>query len=224
MKWNIIVSTVVLGLGLCAPSYGFDLLDRMLGAGGCGCETQCCEPAGCCDKGPSCCDVGPSCCDSAPCCQKSCHRRGGLFGGHHHRGNGCCAKDACGCEAPSCCDKAPSCCEPACCEPACCEPACCQPSCKKRCRPCLLERIFGCRKSCCDSGCNACDSCTVSCGCDAGCDAGCTMGGAGGGKGAPAPAMEGSEMAPMPPAPVVDPSAYLPAKRRVVHASTTLVR
>jgi hypothetical protein len=31
-------------------------------------------------------------------------------------------------------------------------------------------------------------------------------------------------MAPMPPAPVVDPSAYVPAQRRVVHASAIMVR
>jgi hypothetical protein len=36
--------------------------------------------------------------------------------------------------------------------------------------------------------------------------------------------MDDGEMAPMPPAPVVDPSAYVPAQRRVVHASTTLIR
>lgn len=220
MKWNIIVSTVVLGFGLCAPSYGFDLLDRMLGAGGCGCETQCCDPCGpasCCDKGPSCCDAGPSCCQ-----KKSCHRRGGLLGGC--RSKGCCQKPSCcapACEPsccapvcePSCCQKVVSCCDP--CGDKCgCEPAC-KPSCK---RPCLLERIFSCnRKSCCKSSC--CDSCTSGCN---GCSVGCTT--MGGGKAAPAPAMEGDEMAPMPPAPVVDPSAYLPAKRRVVHASTTLVR
>jgi hypothetical protein len=34
----------------------------------------------------------------------------------------------------------------------------------------------------------------------------------------------GGDIAPMPPAPVVDPSAYLPTQRRVVHASTSLVR
>jgi hypothetical protein len=31
-------------------------------------------------------------------------------------------------------------------------------------------------------------------------------------------------MVPMPPAPVVDPSAFIPTQRRVVHASTSLVR
>jgi hypothetical protein len=34
----------------------------------------------------------------------------------------------------------------------------------------------------------------------------------------------GGEVAPMPPAPVVDPSAFIPTQRRVVHASTSLVR
>jgi hypothetical protein len=35
--------------------------------------------------------------------------------------------------------------------------------------------------------------------------------------------MGGPDAVPMPPAPVVDPSAYIPAQRRVVHA-TSLVR
>ncbi len=203
MKWNLIVSTVVLGLSMCAPSYGFDLLDRMLGVGGCGCETSCCEPScaapvGCCVKAPSCCE--PSCCEAVPCCKP--RRCGGLLSGLSL--NRCCAKSSCGCEAPvGCCEKA-----------ACCEDSCCAPACKPRCRPCLLDRLFA-RRSCCAPSC-----CTVSCGCDAGC--GCSVGIDKGG--APAPAFDDSEMAPMPPAPVVDPSAYVPAKRRVVHASTTLVR
>jgi hypothetical protein len=38
-------------------------------------------------------------------------------------------------------------------------------------------------------------------------------------------AVGGPDAVPMPPAPVVDPSAYIfPAQRRVVHASTSLVR
>jgi hypothetical protein len=58
----------------------------------------------------------------------------------------------------------------------------------------------------------------VSCGCAApapapscGCDA-------------PAKSTASGDVIPMPPAPVVDPSAFLPTQRRVVHASTSLVR
>jgi hypothetical protein len=42
-----------------------------------------------------------------------------------------------------------------------------------------------------------------------------------GGKAAPSPA---ADSVPPPPAPVVDPSAYIPTQRRVVQASTSLVR
>ena len=39
MKWNILVASMVLGLGLSNQSFG-DLLDRMLGSNGCGCEQK----------------------------------------------------------------------------------------------------------------------------------------------------------------------------------------
>ena len=38
MKWNIIIGSLVLGLCVSSQSYGFELLDRMLGLKGCGCE------------------------------------------------------------------------------------------------------------------------------------------------------------------------------------------
>jgi hypothetical protein len=88
----------------------------------------------------------------------------------------------------------------------------------------LLERIFCCHRCCEDScgcndgchkhGCNDCGAkgCGVEPTCGCGAEPAC---GASSGEG---------EMAPMPPAPVVDPSAYIPAQRRVVHASAILVR
>jgi hypothetical protein len=80
----------------------------------------------------------------------------------------------------------------------------------------LLDRIFVCNKrcckpKCCNNGCDTCNGCAAaapSCGYDAG---------------APAPAAHG-DMPPMPPAPVVDPSAFVPSQRRVVHASTGSLR
>jgi hypothetical protein len=36
--------------------------------------------------------------------------------------------------------------------------------------------------------------------------------------------MDGGDAPPMPPAPVVDPSAFVPSQRRVVHASTGSLR
>ena len=41
MKWNILVGTLVLSACACTQSYGFELLDRMLGISGCGCESSC---------------------------------------------------------------------------------------------------------------------------------------------------------------------------------------
>ena len=63
MKWNLYLGTLVLALGLSTQSFGFELLNRMLGAsgtynGGC-CDAACCD-AGC----------GPSCC--APACEPAC--------------------------------------------------------------------------------------------------------------------------------------------------------
>ena len=34
MKWNILIGSLVMGVGLCANSFGFELLDQMLGLGG----------------------------------------------------------------------------------------------------------------------------------------------------------------------------------------------
>ncbi len=60
MKWNILVGSLVLGLGLSTQSFGMDLLDRMLGMnynGGCD-KASCCETVSC-DPGPSCgCETG----------------------------------------------------------------------------------------------------------------------------------------------------------------------
>jgi hypothetical protein len=89
----------------------------------------------------------------------------------------------------------------------------------------LLDRLFCCNKCCntCNKGCGcaapscaapscAAPSCAApapACGCDAPA------------KGA---AVGSPDAVPMPPAPVVDPSAYIPTQRRVVHATTSLVR
>ena len=98
MKIKMMIGTLVLGLGLCSQSFGNNLLDRMLGSNGCGCETNCCTTSCCkpkCRK-PKCCEpvCAPKCCvvaDPTPCCAAP---------------------------APSCgCDAAPSCgCENSCCK------------------------------------------------------------------------------------------------------------
>ena len=125
------------------------------------------------------------------------------------------ADPSCGCEiaAPACgggCGAAPSCgCEISPCDP--CGATGCDSGCDSGCgRKCggLLSKLFqhkhrghGC-DSLCDSGCGGCSSC-------------------GGASSAPvaAPAVNG-DAAPMPPAPIVDPSAYLQSNRRVIQATS----
>src|ERR1700681_1944152 len=100
MKWNMVLGALVVSVGLCSQSFGFELLERMIGLNDCGCNSCCqrsCQPACGCDKG---CDTGcqatcaapaeSSCCAApscgAPsCCHKRCHHCcGGLFGGLHN--------------------------------------------------------------------------------------------------------------------------------------------
>lgn len=202
----------------------------------CGCENAC-------GVGPSCgienaCGVGPNCgCETAcaPSCDTGCcqprrkplhellcaarHKGHHLL--HHLRGHrnacdtGCCevacepscgiAEPACGCEQ-ACVDP----CAGACGAPSCgCEVAACDTGCGRgRHHGGLLARIFKHRhrNECCDLG---CDSCGVAAGCNS----------CGGGVAPAAPAV-GGEAAPMPPAPVVDPSAYLQSNRRVIQATS----
>ena len=55
MKWSIFVGALVLSVSLCTSqhSYGFELLDRMLGVG-CGCDTCGCDAAPGCGAEPAC--------------------------------------------------------------------------------------------------------------------------------------------------------------------------
>jgi hypothetical protein len=85
--------------------------------------------------------------------------------------------------------------------------SCAQKGGKGSCGPSLLERIFSC---------NQLGSCKSSKGGKGDC---CDGKGDKGDK-----SVDVNADAPVPPAPVVDPSAYLNSQRRVVHASTSLVR
>jgi hypothetical protein len=186
----------------------------------CGCEIAACDP--CASAAPSCgCEM--ACGSCGPTRRRpfleligriEARKRavlGGLF--NHSAGcdTGCCAAPSCGCEmaAPSCgCEiAAPSCgCGNA--APSCgCEVVSSCGGCDSGCAPRagLLSRLFQRRHSLCG-------------GCDAGCDSGCTSCG----SAVSAPAVHG-DAAPMPPAPVVDPSAYMQTNRRVVQA-TSFVR
>ena len=40
MRWKIVIGTLVLSVGFYSQSFGFELLDRMLGIG-CGCNSGC---------------------------------------------------------------------------------------------------------------------------------------------------------------------------------------
>ncbi len=223
MKWKLFAGALIISAGFCTQGYSYGLLDRMLGGcGGCDscCEPACCEPA-CCEPAVACCDQEPSCCEPAAACCDPCNdccdpcdscckkKRCGLFG--RLRGLFDCCKSSC----DSCCESAcePACCEPAvaCCdhEPSCCEPAACDScdscdSCCKKKRRTLLD-ILGCRrrcrKSCCHTSCGGCSSC---------------------GGGAADSGDASDDSAPVPPAPMADPSASIQTgKGRIVKAKAT---
>ena len=224
----------------CAPARHGGLFGRLKGHGcdsgcaaapTCGCEISACDPCG---AAPSCgceisacdpCGAGPSCgveiasCDPCGCdpCAKprrrplmellgraKCHL--GKLGAHR----ACCdtvacdpcAAPSCGCEISACdpCGAAPSCgVEIAACD------SCAAPSCGRRCGG-LLGKLFQ-RKACCDTM--------------VACDTGCSSCSSGYAPSAPVAAPQvGGEAAPMPPAPIVDPSAYLQSNRRVIQATS----
>ena len=61
------LGALMVSIALTSPSFGFCLLDKMLGSG-CGC---CCEPScGCCEK--SCCCEQSCGCEKSCCCEQSC--------------------------------------------------------------------------------------------------------------------------------------------------------
>ena len=117
MKWSMFVGALVLSVSLCTSqhSYGFELLDRMLGVG-CGCDTCGCDAApscGCdtgCDAAPAGCDAKPTCgcekscgCEKKSCCKSRCC--GGLLDFLHCGcDRGCCKKveKDCGCDSGVC--------------------------------------------------------------------------------------------------------------------------
>lgn len=182
----------------------------------CGCEISACDPCG---------SVAPSCgCEIASCdpcgCDTGCSkpRRRPLMellgkakcnlhklGQRNACDSGCgdpCGIPSCGCEiaAPSC-GVEISACDP-------CGAASCGPRCGG-----LLGKLFQ-RKN------HGCDALA----CDTGCASGCSSCGSGNisyPSSAPvaAPQVNG-DAAPMPPAPIVDPSAYLQSNRRVIQATS----
>ncbi len=251
MKWNIICGALLLSAVMSTQSFGFELLNRMLGIhSGCCASRSCCSAPSCCQPACGCEPCQPKCgCEPNYCCQPKC---------------GCepryCCQPKCGCE-PSCgCKPACGCdpCRTSCCKPrrcfrisipklafpkfnlfggcchtrSCCDSHCCQPKCG--CEPsCCCQPKCGCEPSCCcqpKCGCEPNCCCQPACGCDATCcrpHCGCE-----GHQGnhrvddydAPAPVIDGDDAPPPPPAPIVDPSAFLRSRHRVIQASSVQIR
>lgn len=228
MKRTILTMAIVIGCGISSPSFGFDLLDRMLGIKcGSSCDTAACDAAA---EGEE-----PACGCEEPAC--GCEAPGGS------------EEPACGCEEPVCgcepaaegCDSpaAKKCggllskmfpsmsgCDSSCDtgaeeDPACgCEPAGdgCEDACDSAPAPkCggLLAKLFA---SCSDDACDAGDdSGEPACGCEepaCGCEEPAC------GVAAPVTSMRAAPI----PAPVVDPSARVSTNRRVIQASAVYVR
>ena len=137
MKWNMVFGALVVSVGLCSQSFGFELLDRMIGLNDCGCNSCCQKAPSCgCDKGcepacaaapscaaeQSCCAAEASCCAAPSCCKSRCKRHCNVLGHLHDKFfgcgckkscnscNSCAAAPSCGCAAePACAAAAPSC-------------------------------------------------------------------------------------------------------------------
>ena len=88
MKRMMYLGALILSVTVCSQSFGFELLDRMLGHKGC---ASCCEPG--CDAGAGngCCEPGCDADAGNGCCEPACDAGAG---------NGCC-EPACG-AAPDC--------------------------------------------------------------------------------------------------------------------------
>lgn len=210
MNGKMLLGALIISAGLCSQGFAGHLMGRMMHShNGCGascCETNCCEPS-CCDSGcGDCCDPCGSCCE--PVWQPKCCRRGADLFRNLFSHHGCC-DSGCGCES-SCCDSGcGSCCESSCCDSGC---GSCGHGCGKK--ACLLDALFGgCKKSCCQSSC--CDSCQTGC---------CSHGGYEGGyhEGGAPTAAPSDESAPVPPAPMADPSARRQSHRRIQNASRVI--
>ena len=150
MKWNMLGALIV-GVCLTGQSYGFGLLDTMLGSG-CGCD--CCEQQCCCEKSCGCSD---SCCGDG-CCEASCGC-----------GDDCCGDDCCG---DGCCEASCGCASNCCCKE---KRSCFLSKLFKRKSNCCCEASCGCSDGCCGNGC-----CEASCGCCGdNCCGGCSSSAAG---------------------------------------------
>jgi len=138
MKRMLFLGALVLGVTVCSQSFGFEILDRMLGCkkGGTSCtEPSCgagngcadaCEPGcaagnGClggCGAEPGCaagngcaepaCDAGNGCTDGGCTAAPKCRKKHSLFGGLKGLFDGCKRKHS-SCTSASCCGAEPAC-------------------------------------------------------------------------------------------------------------------
>jgi hypothetical protein len=171
MKRMMFLGALVLSVTVCSQSFGFELLDRMLGHKGC---ASCCEPG--CDAGAGngCCEPG---CDAGAgngCCEPAC----GAGAGCVDAGAGCCGVRKCrkhdlfgGLKGlfEKCKRKHRSCCGDSCCEPACdAGNGCCEPACGagNGCAEPACGAGNGCAEPACDAGAGCCEP---SCGAAASC-------------------------------------------------------
>jgi hypothetical protein len=159
----IFLGALVLGVTVCSQSFGFELLDRMLGHKGC---ASCCEP-GCDAGGNGCCEPGCDAGNGNGCCEPACGAGNGCAEPACDAGAGCC-EPACG-AASSCCGvrkkhdlfgglkglfekckrKHRGCCGASCTEPGCdAGNGCCEPACGAG---------NGCAEPACDAGAGCCE-------------------------------------------------------------------
>ena len=133
MKRMMFLGALILGVTVCTQSFGFELLDRMLGGKGC---TSCCEPG--CDAGNGCAE--PGCGAGNGCAEPACGAGNGCAEPSCGAAAGCCGTRKCATPirdllraihaAKKACHARKSCCDSCCGEPdcsagnGCCEPAC----------------------------------------------------------------------------------------------------
>lgn len=173
MKFKVTFAAMALCLAVSSQSFGFDLLDRMLGGSGCGCDTSCCgtpEPSCGCDgigiiRGRffnrgcgSACDTG---------CDKGCEAKACDTGCN----NGCAGSGLLGRGMNRCCRPKLLSFDVKCLSIPVIIPKITLPKIQLP-RPCI--RSCGCDNGCgasgCDNGCGAgCAKAEPSCGCDKGC-------------------------------------------------------
>ena len=199
MKWNILIGSLVLAVCVSTQSYGFELLDRMLGLKGCGCEAKSCET-----KADTKCGAEKAKCGADKDGKKEAGepKNSQNFGDKKGKPVRVANTNKCGSEKAACQAKKKA------------DKDGCDA--KTKCRGSLLDHILSLGHGCDDKACDgkkADDKCGAErkkrCGCDA----------------AGKKAESSAEVTPAtPPAPVVDPSALLPSQRRVVHASLNTIR